>query len=325
MLQPVASRSALQAVPLHAAPDIAVLIPCFNEEVAIGKVVRDFRAALPHARIFVYDNNSSDATMAVARAAGAIVCSENLQGKGNVVRRMFSDIEADVYIMVDGDDTYDAAAAPAMVDLLFEQDLDCVNGARRCEGAGAYRNGHQFGNWLLTALVARLFGRATRDMLTGYRVFTRRFVKSLPVLSAGFEIETELTVHTLEMRMRVADVDTRYGGRPEGSSSKLRTYSDGWKILKMIIGLLKQERPLMFFNAIAGVGVALALILFAPVLMEYLATGQVRRLPTAILAATIVSLSVISVACGLILDTVTRGRKELKRLMYLQFSKREAH
>ena len=306
-------------------PAVAVLIPCFNEAVAIGKVVRDFRAALPHAVIYVYDNNSSDDTAGVARAAGAVVRSEHLQGKGNVVRRMFSDIDADVYIMVDGDDTYDAGAAPAMVKLLFDQDLDCVNGVRKSAVEEAYRSGHKFGNWLLTSLVARLFGRATRDMLTGYRVFTRRFVKSIPVLSAGFEIETELTVHTLEMRMRVADIDTVYGGRPEGSTSKLSTYRDGWKILKMIINLLKQERPLMFFNVIAGIGVLVAAVLFVPVFIEFLHTGEVRRFPTAILAATIVSISVISVACGLILDTVTRGRKEFKRLMYLQVGKREGH
>jgi glycosyltransferase involved in cell wall biosynthesis len=309
--------------PLSDEPAVAVVIPCYNEAIAIGKVVRDFKAALPHARVYVYDNNSTDDTIKVATAAGAIVRSENLQGKGNVVRRMFSDIEADVYVMVDGDDTYDATSSPGMIQLLVERDLDCVNGVRQSDSIEAYRNGHQFGNWLLTTLVARLFGRATHDMLTGYRVFTRRFVKSFPVLSGGFEIETELTVHTLEMRMRTADVDTRYGGRPAGSTSKLNTYRDGWRILKMIVNLLKQERPLMFFNSIAGIGVVIAMVLFAPVLVEFIRTGEVRRFPTAILSATIVSISVISVACGLILDTVTRGRKELKRLMYLQLARRE--
>ena len=296
---------------------IAILVPCYNEATTVAKVVTDFKLALPHATVYVYDNNSKDNTSAIALAAGATVVHEPLQGKGNVVRRMFSDISADVYVMVDGDDTYDAKVAPAMVRRLVEKNLDCINAVRHSTALEAYRQGHEFGNWMLTTIVAKLFGRATKDMLTGYRVFSHKFVKSFPVVSKGFEIETELTVHTLELRMRSEDVDTDYGARPEGSVSKLSTYKDGFKILWMIFKLIKLERPSLFFNSFAAVAVLIALALFAPVLADYLHTGLVPRLPTAILSALIVMLAILSALCGLILTSVTQGRREVKQLAFL--------
>jgi glycosyltransferase involved in cell wall biosynthesis len=296
---------------------IAVLVPCYNEEVAIPKVVADFRAALPEATIYVYDNNSRDGTVAAARAAGAIVRTETLQGKGNVVRRMFADIEADIYVLVDGDDTYEAGAAPAMVRQLVENQLDMVNGARVTEIEAAYRPGHRFGNAMLTGIVAWIFGNRVSDMLSGYRVFSRRFVKSFPALAAGFETETEFTVHALELKMPVGEVRTSYKDRPVGSTSKLRTYSDGFRILRTILILVKEERPLQFFSLAGGVLLLAGLTIFFPVLVEYFRTGLVPRLPTAILSTGLVILSFLSFACGLILDTVTRGRKEAKRIAYL--------
>jgi len=296
---------------------VAVLIPCYNEAVAIGRVVADFRAALPEAAIYVYDNNSSDGTAEAAEAAGAQVRRETMQGKGHVVRRMFADIEAEAYVLVDGDDTYDAAAAPEMVRLLFEQRLDMVNGARVTDIAAAYRPGHRLGNQALTGLVRVLFGDRIRDMLSGYRVFSRRFVKSFPALAAGFETETEFTVHALELKLPVGEVMTRYKDRPPGSASKLRTFRDGWRILLTITGLLKRERPLLFFGAIAGALLLLALALFLPVLSTYLETGLVPRLPTFLASVGLAVLSALSLACGLILDTVTRGRRESKRIAYL--------
>ncbi|WP_242654446.1 glycosyltransferase family 2 protein [Yoonia rosea] len=296
---------------------VAVLIPCYNEAKPIGTVVADFRAALPAADIYVYDNNSTDDTAEVARAAGAIVRVETQQGKGNVVRRMFADIDADVYVMVDGDNTYEAKAAPALVDKLIDETLDMVSGCRVTEIEEAYRPGHRFGNWMLTGLVASIFGKRTKDMLTGYRVFSRRFVKSFPALSRGFEIETELTVHALELRMPIADVDTVYIDRLPGSDSKLNTIRDGLRILKMIVLLVKEERPFAFFG---GVGVFLGLIsllLGGPVVVEFLETGLVPRFPTAILASAIMVIAVLSVITGLILDTVTLGRREMKRMAYL--------
>lgn len=299
------------------APRIAVLIPCFNEEAAIGKVVADFRAALPGATIHVYDNNSTDRTAEVARAAGAIVRNETLQGKGNVVRRMFADVEADIYVLVDGDDTYEAAAAPRMVALLREQGLDMVTGARRGGGEAAYRPGHRFGNRVLTGLVAGVFGNGVSDMLSGYRVFSRRFVKSFPALAGGFETETEFTVHALELGMPIGEVATAYKERPPGSASKLNTIRDGVRILRTILALVKEERPLPFFG-LAALALLLAGIgLFVPVLLTYLETGLVPRLPTAVLSLGLVLLSFLSLACGLILETVTRGRKEAKRIAYL--------
>jgi glycosyltransferase involved in cell wall biosynthesis len=297
--------------------NIAVLIPCYNEEAAIGDVVRDFRAALPDADIYVYDNNSSDQTIAVAAAAGAIVRSEPLQGKGNVVRRMFADVEADVYVMTDGDGTYDAAAAPKLVGMLIDQSLDVVNGKRVHENAEAYRAGHQFGNVLLTSLVAGIFGKRFEDMLSGFKIFSRRFVKSFPSLSSGFEIETELTVHALELRMPVAEVETNYGARLEGSVSKLSTFSDGFRILRTIGILIKEERPLQFFSTLFALFSLSGFILSIPLIFTYLETGLVPRLPTAVLVTGLMLLAFLSIACGLILDTVTRGRKELKRMQYL--------
>lgn len=298
--------------------DIAVLIPCYNEAVAIGAVVRDFRAALPAARIYVYDNNSKDETAKVAGEAGAIVRHEPWQGKGNVVRRMFSDIEADIYVLVDGDGTYHAPSAPTLITALLDQQLDMVVGARVEQGQGAYRPGHRFGNAMLTGLVSKIFGRTIRDMLSGYRVFTRRFVKSFPAMSAGFEIETELSVHALELRMKTAELDTPYGERPAGSFSKLSTYRDGWRILKLVSHLVKEERPADFFGAAFLALLLLSLALGVPVVIEFMQTGLVPRFPTAILSTGIMLLAFLSLTCGIILETVTTARREMKRLAYLQ-------
>ena len=297
---------------------VAVLVPCHNEAIAIGSVVHDFRAALPGATVYVYDNNSTDETAAVAASAGAVVVNEPLQGKGNVVRRMFADIEADVYVLVDGDGTYDASAAPALVHELLSSQLDMVNALRVESAKGAYRPGHRFGNRLLTSMVTTIFGRRMRDMLSGYRAFSRRFVKSFPALSAGFEIETELTIHALELRMPIAEIPTHYAERPAGSTSKLRTYRDGARILRTIAVLVKEERPLQFFS-MGGLILALAAVLLAiPLYQAYVETGLVLRLPTAVLVTGLMLLAFLSVTCGLVLDTVTRGRRELKRLHYLQ-------
>ncbi|WP_306591702.1 glycosyltransferase [Geothrix sp. 21YS21S-4] len=296
---------------------IAVLIPCFNEEAAIGQVVADFRRALPGATIHVYDNNSTDRTVEVARAAGAFVGTETAQGKGHVVRRMFADIDADVYLMVDGDATYDAASAPRLVERLVGESMDMVVGSRTEMAREAYRKGHRFGNRLLTGAVRVLFGQRFTDILSGYRAFSRRFVKSFPALSGGFEIETELTVHALELSMPVAEVPTPYGARPEGSASKLRTYADGLRILRLIAALYRNEKPLQFFSILAGLLAAAAVALSVPVFLTYFATGLVPRFPTAILCTGLMTVSALGFTCGLILDTVTRGRKELKRLAYL--------
>ncbi len=314
-----ADKSPLTLVSNHtqAGPRIAVLIPCYNEAAAIGRVVMDFRAALPAAEIFVYDNNSRDDTVGAARAAGAVVRSEARQGKGNVVRRMFGDIDADYYVLVDGDATYDAASAPAMVAKACAEQLDMVVGCRESTEQSAYRRGHRFGNSLLTGVVTTLFGRHFTDILSGYRVFSRRFVKSFPALANGFETETELTVHALELRMPVGEVLTPYNSRPEGSSSKLRTYRDGWRILQTILQLYRLERPLAFFSVIAGIAAAVALVIALPLGITYLESGLVPRFPTAILATGMGILAALSLACGLILDTVTRGRQEMRRLIYL--------
>ncbi|MEO0347207.1 MAG: glycosyltransferase family 2 protein [Pseudomonadota bacterium] len=298
--------------------DIAVLVPCYNEAATIGTVVEDFRAALPDATIYVYDNNSSDDTKAVASAAGAVVRTETRQGKGHVVRRMFADIEADVYVLVDGDDTYDAPAAPKLVDRLIDDGLDMVTGTRAASSDAAYRTGHRFGNRLLTGLVAFSFGSEVSDMLSGYRVLSRRFVKSFPLLSGGFEIETEMTVHALELGMPQAEVTTDYKERPEGSESKLNTYGDGLKILVTIVRMLKEERPLAFFGSIFALLAAAAIVLAIPIVITFINTGEVPRFPTAILATGMMLLAFLSLVCGLILATVTRGRQELKRLRYLQ-------
>ena len=296
---------------------IAVLIPCYNEEITISKVIRDFRASLPDATVYVYDNNSSDGTVAMARAAGAMVRREMMQGKGNVVRRMFADIEADAYVLVDGDDTYDAADAVPMIQMLADEQLDMVTGARVTDIKAAYRPGHRFGNALLTGMVRRIFGNRVSDMLSGYRVFSRRFVKTFPALASGFETETEFTVHALELGMPVGEMNTAYRDRPAGSASKLRTYTDGVRILRTIVNLVKEERPLQFFSLIGAVMLAIGLALGIPVIIEFLHSHLVPRLPTAVLATNLVLLSFLCFVCGLILEQTSRGRKEVKRLAYL--------
>jgi len=296
---------------------IAVIIPCFNEAHSIADVVLGFKSVLPSAKIYVFDNNSTDETVAIARAAGALIRREMLQGKGHVVRRMFADVDADAYVMADGDSTYDPSYAADMVDRLFKERLDMVVGTRIASQVAAYRPGHRFGNYLLTFAVANLFGKRFSDMLSGYRVFSRRFVKSFPAMSSGFEIETELTIHALELQLPVAEVATPYRIRVTGSSSKLRTYVDGFKILRLIVFLYKNERPFQFFSAIAGAFIAVALALGIPLVITFLETGLVLRQPTAILATGFVLLSALSFVSGLILDTVTRGRREMRRLAYL--------
>lgn len=298
---------------------IAVLLPCYNEEAAIGQTVAGFRAALPGARIYVYDNNSTDRTRQVAAAAGAVVRTERMQGKGHVVRRMFADIEADVYVMADGDATYDAAAAPALVQRLVDEQFDMVVGARRSEVQAAYRRGHRFGNRLLTGILARIFGRTFSDILSGYRVFSRRFVKSFPALSRGFEIETEISVHALELAMPVAEVETSYGARPEGSESKLSTYRDGWRIMRTIGHLFRIERPVLFYGSFGGALAATAVVLAVPLAITYAETGLVPRFPTAVLVTGMMIVAALSFMTGLILDTVVRGRREVRRLHYLSF------
>jgi glycosyltransferase involved in cell wall biosynthesis len=301
-------------------PKIAVVLPCYNEEAAIGATVAGFRAALPGATIYVYDNNSADRTSEIATQAGAVVRMERQQGKGHVVRRMFADIDADVYVMADGDLTYDPKSAPQMVDLLLAEQLDMVVGTRRHEEKEAYRGGHVLGNRLFTGILAGLFGRSFTDIFSGYRVFSRRFVKSFPVLSSGFEIETEMSVHALELRMPVGEIETVYAARPEGSESKLSTFSDGWRILRTIVTLYRVERPSLFFGTIGALLVAIAVVLAIPLVMTYLKTGLVPRFPTAILVTGIIIVAVLCFFAGLILDTVTRGRREVRRLSYLSLA-----
>ena len=296
---------------------IAVLIPCFNEEAAIARVVAAFRDALPMAEIFVYDNNSSDRTIEIAREAGAQVRSERHQGKGHVVRRMFADVEADIYLLVDGDATYDAASAAPMIEMLIADHLDMVVGHRITEADAAYRAGHRTGNWLLTGFLATVFGRGFEDVLSGYRVFSRRFIKSFPVLSDGFEIETELSVHALELSMPVAELKTPYFARQEGSFSKLNTWADGFRILGTILKLYRSEKPLRFFGTLSIVLATISIALSVPVVITYLEEGLVPRLPTAVLSVGIMLVAVIAMFAGLILDTVSRGRREAKLLRYL--------
>ncbi|WP_288830423.1 glycosyltransferase family 2 protein [uncultured Paraburkholderia sp.] len=298
---------------------IAVLIPCYNEEVAIGKVVRNFREALPEATIYVYNNNSRDRTASVAAQAGAIVRQETQQGKGHVVRRMFRDIDADYYIMVDGDDTYEADLAPEMLRTAMSGPFDLVNYIRRETEDAAYRGGHRFGNLMLTGVVRKIFGNRVKDMLSGYKTFSRRFVKSFPALSAGFDIETELTIHALELSMPISHVEGPYRGRPEGSESKLNTYRDGWRILKLIMKLIRHERPMFFFGGVSVLLTLIALVLIEPVFVTYVETGLVPRLPTAILSVSLVILASLSLMTGMILDTVSRGRREMRMLAYLQY------
>ena len=298
-------------------PRIAVLVPCYNEEAAIATVVRDFRAALPGAVIYVYDNNSQDQTVARAREAGAVVRSELRQGKGNVVRRMFADIEADIYVLVDGDDTYDADAGPRMIRSAIENGADLLTARRIHTEAAAYRTGHVLGNRMLTGLTALLFNVQLSDMLSGYRVFSRRFVKSFPFTAEGFGIETELTVHAVRLMMPMAEMDTRYKERPVGSVSKLNTWRDGFRILWTIGYLVREERPLIFFSSLFALLTLASLLTGAPVVTEYLQTGLVPRLPTAVLATGLMLLAFLALMAGLILDTVTRGRWEQKRMAYL--------
>jgi glycosyltransferase involved in cell wall biosynthesis len=307
----------VETMPAAAAPRIAVLLPCYNEEAAIAQTIIRFKAALPQADIYVYDNNSSDRTREVAAAAGATVRAERMQGKGHVVRRMFADVEADIYVMADGDATYDAAAAPELVRKLIDEQLDMVVGARQSEVEEAYRRGHRLGNRLFTGLLASLFGRTFSDIFSGYRVFSRRFAKSFPALSRGFETETEISVHALELAMPVGEVVTAYGARPEGSHSKLSTWRDGWRIMKTIIHLFRIERPVIFYGSFSLFLAALAVALSIPLAITYFETGLVPRFPTAILATGLMILAALSFFAGLILDTVVRGRREVRRLHYL--------
>ena len=298
---------------------IAAVIPCFNEALAIAQVIEEFRAAMPEMEIHVFDNNSTDDTAAVARGHGAFVTHVALRGKGNVARRMFADVEADVYVMVDGDATYDVSEVRRLIDMLVEGNLDMVVGSRVDDGEDmqTYRRGHRFGNRLLTGAVASLFGGHLTDMLSGYRVFSRRYAKSFPAVSTGFEIETELTVHALELRMPFAEVSVRYRSRPEGSESKLSTYRDGWRILKTICKLFVSERPLLFFSSVAALLALLSVVLAEPLLVTYLQTGLVPRFPTAVLATGTMLTAMLSFVCGVVLHTVTIGRQEAKRLRYL--------
>jgi glycosyltransferase involved in cell wall biosynthesis len=296
---------------------IAVLVPCYNEEAAVATVVADFRKALPSAEVYVYDNNSRDRTAAVAREAGAIVRSERRQGKGHVVRRMFADVEADIYVLVDGDATYDAPSAPRMIDKLLDERLDMVVGLRVDQTQAAYRLGHRTGNRMLTEYLSSTFGQAFKDILSGYRVFSRRFVKSFPVLSDGFEIETELAVYALELSLPVAEVETPYYARPEGSISKLNTWRDGFRIFGTMLKLYRSERPLRFFTVIGILLALLSIILAIPIVITFIETGLVPRLPTAVLSMGLMIMALLSASSGLVLDTVTRGRREMKMLAYL--------
>lgn len=296
---------------------VAILIPCFNEEVAVATVVNDFRRALPAATIYVYDNNSTDRTGEVASQAGAIVRSESRQGKGHVVRRMFGDVDADIYVLVDGDATYDATSAQAMIEALLNDRLDMVVGRRIEQQVTAYRLGHRTGNSLLTGFLSLTFGQNFKDVLSGYRVFSRRFVKSFPVLSDGFEIETELSVHALQLALPVAEIETPYFARPQGSTSKLNTWKDGFRILGTIMKLYRSEKPLRFFGTIGLFFGIVSIGLAIPVTVTYLETGLVPRLPTAVLSTGLMIVGVLSFSSGLVLDTVTRGRREIKLLAYL--------
>lgn len=296
---------------------IAVLVPCYNEATTVAQVVCDFRSTLPEATIYVFDNNSTDGTAEIANAAGAVVRRETQKGKGNVVRRMFADVEADLYIMVDGDATYDASVAPRLIQFALEGGYDMVNVARVETAEKAYRPGHRFGNQLLTGMVGWVFGTRTSDMLSGYKIFSRRFVKTFPAMSSGFEIETEIMIHALELGIPVGEISAPYGERPEDSASKLQTWSDGFRILRMIGQLVRRERPLEFFGITALVLVLVSLLLGLPVVFEFWETGLVPRLPTAVLSAAVMLSALLSFAIGLVLEAVTHSRRELKRLAYL--------
>lgn len=301
---------------------VAVIIPCYNEESAIEKVVIDYKASLPSSDIYVFDNNSSDNTAEKAILAGATVYHVGYKGKGNVVRRMFADVDADIYVMVDGDDTYEAAAAPEMINRLLNDNLDMVVGTRVENGdEKTYRPGHRMGNKLLTGTVSAIFKGTFSDMLSGYRVFSRRYAKSFPCHSHGFEIETELTIHALELRMRIGEVSTKYGERPEGSVSKLSTYRDGIKILKTIIQLYAYERPLFFYSLIALFFAIVSLAIGTPVITEFIDTGLVPKFPSVVAAASIMIMAMLSIVCGVISHLVTISRRESKYLTYLSIPK----
>ncbi|HVS25183.1 MAG TPA: glycosyltransferase family 2 protein [Gammaproteobacteria bacterium] len=316
-LSPTHVAAAFGVAAQPAAPQIAVILPCRNEAASIAKVVRDFKAALPGATVHVCDNDSTDGSAELAASAGAVVHCERLAGKGNVVRRLFSDVEADVYVLADGDDTYDHTSAATLVHRLLEEGLDMVVGVRVSDRPEAYRTGHRLGNYVLTKIVRMVFGDRISDMLSGYRVLSRRFVKSFPALTTGFETETELTIHALELRMPIVEVPTPYRERPPDSKSKLNTIRDGWRILRTILLLVKEERPLKFFAALALLLAATSMALAWPLLVTYIETGLVPRMPTAILATGLMLVAFLSLTCGAVLDTVTRGRRELKRLYYL--------
>ena len=293
--------------------EVAVLVPCYNEEMTVGKVVDDFRAVLPGARIYVYDNNSTDATAGIARDHGAIVVREPRQGKGNVVRQMLRDIDADYYVMVDGDDTYPAEAAAAMLDQLAAGEADMVVGDRLSNGTYGRENDrafHGFGNNLVRWLIKHLYGFEYSDVMTGYRAFNRVFAKTMPVLSNGFEIETELSIHAVDKGWRITELPIEYRDRPEGSESKLSTFSDGFKVLKMIMSLFKDYRPMALFGWLAVIFVALGLVAGIPVVVDYAYTGLVDRLPTALLATALVLMGMLSLVCGLVLDTVVKGARK---------------
>ena len=299
-------------------PRIAVLIPCYDEEVTITKVIHNFQSALPDAVIYVYDNNSTDRTADIARAAGAVVRFEKRQGKGNVMRSMFRDIEADFYIMTDGDNTYDAGLAASMLKLAIDSHYDVVNCIRKGDESQAYRPGHVLGSKLLTKAVNAIFGNYIQDMLSGYKVLSRRFVKSFPIQSMGFDIETEIAIHALQLQIPIAHVEGNYYARTPGSESKLRTVYDGFKILKLIISLFRHEKPLPFFSYIGFILVIISLALGIPVVYHFFETGLVPKLPTAVLSMGIMLIAFLSFMTGIILDTVTKGRIENKMIAFLQ-------
>lgn len=296
---------------------IAVLLPCYNEEAAIADVIADFGKALPSAQIYVYDNNSTDKTADVARKAGAVVRTESYQGKGNVVRRMLADIDADIYVMADGDGTYDTGAVGRLIDALVTNNLDMVVGTRMGGGTDAYRRGHQWGNRFFNRVVSHLFGNSFTDILSGYRALSRRFAKSFPVTSSGFEIETELSVHALDLKIATAEVELRYGARPEGSESKLRTYRDGARILWTILMLYKELYPGRFFGALGAALMIVSGALGLPLILTWFESGLVPRIPTAVLSAAIMQLGFLSLGCGFVLDSIAQGRREAKRMRYL--------
>ncbi|MDF2916398.1 MAG: glycosyl transferase family 2 [Microbacterium sp.] len=305
---------------MSASPTIAALVPCYNEELSIASVVRDLRAAVPEITVYVYDNASTDRTVEVARAAGAIVRSEERKGKGNVVRRAFADVEADIYVLIDGDDTYDAAALPEMIATLIEGPYDHILGVRNETTESAYRPGHSLGNKGFNWLVGSIFGSDVSDMLSGYRVMSRRFVKSFPALSREFEIETELTVHAMSVRVPQAEVSVGFKDRPEGSESKLRTYHDGFRILNLIAQLVRHERPMFFYGVVASILVLIGILLGIPVVVDFFQTGLVPRLPSAVLALGVVLAGGLAASIGLILDGVLKARREVSRLNYLTYS-----